>query len=53
MESISHHITPLIINNLGADTHTNTHIHTHTDDPHRINFKKPGVVAGTRLVFKN
>ena len=35
---------PLVINSLGADTHThaNTHSHTHTDDPHRINFKKPG-----------
>ena len=38
MGSISHHITPLVINNLGGgDTHT------HTDNPHRINFKKPGV----------
>ena len=22
--------------------HINTHTYTHTDDPHRINFKKPG-----------
>ena len=42
MESISHHITPLVINILGADTHAKTH--THTDDPHRINFKKPGTL---------
>ena len=35
----------------GADTHT--HTNTHTNDPHRINFKKPGVrrpAAGARLV---
>ena len=56
MGSISRHITPLVINNLGGGhTHTLTHTHanTHTDDPHRFNFKKPGVrqpVAGARLV---
>ena len=48
MGFISRHITPLVINSLvGRHTHANTH--THTDDPHRINFKKPGVcqpVAG-------
>ena len=46
------HIMPLVINSLGGgDTHANTH--THTDDPHRINFKKPGAhwpLAGTRLI---
>ena len=25
-----------------TQTHTHTHTNTHTDDPHRINFKKPG-----------
>ena len=38
MGFISRHITPLVINSLRAVTHTNTH----TDDPQRINFKKPG-----------
>ena len=47
MESISCHITPLVINSLGGGhththTHTHAHTHTHTDDLHRINFKKPG-----------
>ena len=49
--SISCHITPLVINSFGVDTHThtNTHTHTHsthtrthTDDLHKINFKKLG-----------
>ena len=30
---------PLVINSLGQG---HTHASTHTDDPHRINFKKPG-----------
>ena len=30
MESISHHITPLVINSLGGG-HTRKHTHTHTD----------------------
>ena len=34
---------PLVINSLVGG-------HMHTDDPHRINFKKPGVQAGARLV---
>ena len=38
MGSISHHITPVVINGLGRG-----HTHTHTDNPHRINFKKLGV----------
>ena len=42
MEFISHHITPLVIYSLGADTHTSIH----TDDLHRINFKKTGVSFG-------
>ena len=49
MGSISHHITPLVINSLGG-RHTHTHTHTHilkfTD---RSNSKKPGAhrpVAG-------
>ena len=48
MESISRHITPLVINSLGGG-----HTHTHTDNPHRINFKKPGArrpQASARLV---
>ena len=36
MGSISHHITPLVINSLGGG-HTHTRIH-----PHRNNTKKPG-----------
>ena len=36
------HITPLVIYSLvGTDTHTNVHM----DVPHRINFKKPGMLA--------
>ena len=54
MESISHHITLLVINSLGGGhTHTHTNTDTHTDDPHRMNFKKPGMsrpVAGAHLV---
>ena len=49
MGFISHHITPLVINSFG-NGHTHTHTHAHTDDPHRINFKKPGArwpMAGT------
>ena len=31
MESISHHIMPLVINSLGGGgTHTHTHTHTNT-----------------------
>ena len=41
MEFISRHIMPLVIDSLGGG-HTHTQTHTHTDDPHRINFKKPG-----------
>ena len=58
MESISHHITPLVINSL-RDRHTHkythTHTHTRTDNPHRINFKKPGTCrpqSGVHLVKK-
>ena len=39
MRSISRHITPLVFNSLGADTHAYRR-------PHRNNFKKPG--AGRR-----
>ena len=28
MGSISHHVMPLVINNLWADTHTHTNVHT-------------------------
>ena len=28
MRSLSHHIMPLVINSLGANTYTNTHTHT-------------------------
>ena len=56
MGSISHHITPLVINSLRADTHANTHTHTHTHIQtfmDRSNSKKPGArqpEAGTCLV---
>ena len=39
---------PLVINSLGhGHTHTHAHTHTnmHTDDLHRINFKKSGALA--------
>ena len=42
---------PLTINRLEADTHTCKHTHTYsnthtqTDDPHRMNFKKPDTHA--------
>ena len=55
MGSISHHITPLVINSLGG-AHTNTHTCKHTfiqTFVDRSNSKKPGVhrpVAGTHLV---
>ena len=53
-QSYEVYITPLVINSLGCghtDTHTHTHTDTHrhtdtrmhTDNPHRNNFKKPGV----------
>ena len=48
-QSYGVHITPLVINSLGADTHTHTHKHTYRR-LHRNNFKKPGVrwpAAGT------
>ena len=41
MESISHHIMPLVINTLGGG-HTNTHTHTYRH-PHRNNLKKPAM----------
>ena len=46
MKSISCHITPLVINSLGG-SHTHIHVNTHTDDLHRINFKKP--VPGLKI----
>ena len=55
MGSISHHITPLVINSLGGG-HTHTHKHTHANThtfADRSNSKKPGACrpqAGTRLV---
>ena len=47
MGSTSHYTTPLVINSLGADTHTrkHTHIHTHTHTHTHLrqsNTKKPG-----------
>ena len=45
MRSISCHITPLVINNF---RHGDTHTHAHTNDPHRINFKKQ-VCTGQQL----
>ena len=62
MRFISSHIMKLVIYGLGRGhthtrihTHTHTHTHTnmHTDDPHRINFKKLGArwpAAGAHLV---
>ena len=44
MESISCHITPLVITSLGGrHTHKHTYTRTYTDKPHRIKFKKPGM----------
>ena len=49
---------PLAINSLwGGHTHTHirTNIYTNKDDPHMINFKKPGVhrpAASVRLILK-
>ena len=40
MGFISHHL--LFIAYRGGDTHTYMHTNTHTDNPQRINFKKPG-----------
>ena len=37
MESLSHHITPLVVHSLGGGhtlTHTHAHTHTHTHTPH-------------------
>ena len=52
MGSVSCHITPLVINSLGG-RHTRKHTHTHTDDPHRFNFKKPDRPAcGRHARFK-
>ena len=49
-QSYGVYIMPLVINSLGGG-HTHTHANTHTNDPHRINFKKPGTPAvGARLV---
>ena len=63
MESISYHITPIVINSLGADTYECAHAHTrmyiHTDTYTKIltsqtkNFKKLGAhwpLAGAHLV---
>ena len=56
MKSISRHIMPLVMNSLGSGhTHTRKHTLTHTDNPHRIDFKKAGArrpQAGTHLVEK-
>ena len=59
MRFISHHVMPLVITSLGSrNTHTHTHTHTnsHTNDLHRINFKKPGrcwPAAGAPGLTKN
>ena len=43
-QPISHHITPLVINALGADTQTVTQTHIHTYQcVNNNNFKKPGM----------
>ena len=50
--SISHHITPLVINSLGGG-HSHTHTHKHTQITDKSNFKKPVTrrpKAGTCLV---
>ena len=44
---------PLVINSLGRG---HTHMNTHIDDPHMINFKKPGTcqpAAGAHAWFNN
>ena len=49
MESISCHITPLILYNLGG-RHTNTHIHTHIQtfadrsNPKKLGRRAPGLI---------
>ena len=57
MESISCHITPLVINSLGADTHTHTHTHTNTHkDIHTETILRNQASVGLRPVhawFKN
>ena len=58
MGSISYHIMPLVINNLGADTHTHTYTHKHIYRSllYRNNFKKPGAyqpVAGMPGLINN
>ena len=52
MESISWHITPLVINSLGGgDTHTHTHTQTHT---HTHTHKHPQRKAASACAwFKN
>ena len=48
MGSISRHIMPLVINSLGADTHTNTH----TNVRGQSNSKKPGTRRPAHAWFK-
>ena len=55
MQSISCQIMVLVINNLGEDTHAQTHAHTqthtHTYFPDKTRLRKPGVPVFMCLVL--
>ena len=53
MGSLSHLITPLVINSLGADTHTQTHTHTQTCIPTSVDKVILISQAPARAWFKN
>ena len=47
MESMSHHITPLVVDSLGGGhTHTRAQKYMHTDIHGQSNSKKPGTCCG-------
>ena len=53
--SISHHVTPLVINSLGADTQTHEHTYTYTDIPTEKNLRNQVHTSlwSVRAWFKN